>query len=76
MRLTIKGNRSTGRAPLRAMVATLADAVRAYEEARDGSGEGASTFADGEVVADDGARVRISYNGRCWLLSGGAEVTP
>lgn len=76
MRLTIKGSRSTGRAPLRATVATLADAVRIYEGARDGSGEGASTFADGEVIADDGARVRISYNGRCWLLPGGVEVAP
>lgn len=42
-------------------------ASRRYEERRDDSGEGASTFEDGQIV-DEAGRVtaRISYNGRVW----------
>jgi hypothetical protein len=44
-----------------------AGASRLYGERRDDSGEGASTFHDGEVVDDAGRVVaRISYNGRVW----------
>ena len=44
-----------------------ATASRLYGERRDESGEGASTFHDGELVDDAGKPIgRISYNGRIW----------
>lgn len=62
--LHIPGSRETGRPALRREVASLEEAVTVYEAARDESGEGASTFAAGEVTGPGGARWRISYNGR------------
>jgi hypothetical protein len=50
-------------------VSDLGAAADAYSRERDASGEGASTFPDGRVVAD-GAIYRISYNGRVWDRSG------
>jgi len=48
-------------------VSGYAEASRIYEERRDESGEGASTFDDGAVRNDQGAILaRISYNGRVW----------
>jgi hypothetical protein len=47
-------------------VASLADASVAYSEARDASGEGASTFPEGRVSCNATQVARISYNGRVW----------
>ena len=46
-------------------VADLADASHAYQDARDESGEGASTFPEGRIDIG-GKAYRISYNGRVW----------
>lgn len=46
--------------------ADIAEASRLYSEARDGSGEGASTFPEGEILEDGKAIARISYNGKVW----------
>ena len=62
--LTIPASPETGRRATRCEVASLDEAVTAYEALRDQSGEGASTFAAGEVSGPGGARWRISYNGR------------
>ena len=62
--LYIAASRETGRPALRRAVASLDEAVALYEQTRDESGEGASTFAAGEVTGPGGARWRISYNGR------------
>ena len=62
--LYVPGSRETGRPALRRAVVSLDEAVTVYESARDESGEGASTFAPGEVAGPGGARWRISYNGR------------
>ncbi|MFZ0549316.1 MAG: hypothetical protein WAM21_00755 [Steroidobacteraceae bacterium] len=62
--LTIPASTETGRAAVRRAVESLNEAISLYEEARDKSGEGASTFAAGEVTASSGERHRISYNGR------------
>ena len=62
--LHIPGSRETGRPVLRREVASLDEAVQVYERARDESGEGASTFAPGEVTGPGGTRWRVSYNGR------------
>ncbi len=46
-------------------VRDLADASNAYQQARDESGEGGSTFPEGRVKI--GSTVyRVSYNGRVW----------
>ena len=62
--LHIPGSRETGRPELRREVASLDEAVALYEQTRDESGEGASTFAAGEVTGPGGTRWRVSYNGR------------
>ena len=62
--LHIPGSRETGRPALRREVASLDEAVALYEQTRDESDEGASTFAPGEVTGPGGARWRVSYNGR------------
>lgn len=62
--LKIPGSPETGRRAIRHEVHSLDEAVHVYEAARDESGEGASTFAPGEVTGPGGARWRISYNGR------------
>lgn len=62
--LDIPGSPETGRRAIRRSVASLDEAVTVYEQTRDESGEGASTFASGEVIGPGGARWRISYNGR------------
>ncbi|MHB1542230.1 MAG: hypothetical protein ACYCV6_18750 [Steroidobacteraceae bacterium] len=62
--LSIPGSTETGRRAIRREVASLDEAVRLYEGARDACGEWASTFAAGEVIAASGARWRVSYNGR------------
>ena len=62
--LHIPGSRETGRPVLRREVASLDEAVTVYESVRDDSGEGASTFAPGEVTGPGGTRWRVSYNGR------------
>jgi hypothetical protein len=62
--LRIPGSSETGRRATRREVATLDEAVTAYEALRDESGEGASTFAAGSVTGPGGACWRISYNGR------------
>ena len=62
--LHIPGSRETDRPALRREVASLDEAVALYEQTRDESGEGASTFAPGEVTGPGGARWRLSYNGR------------
>lgn len=60
MRLFIEGRLSRE-------VATLQEASVRYEAVRDESGEGASTFPDGDVLDADGRSIaRISYNGRVW----------
>lgn len=64
--LTIPASPETGRRAIRREVASLDEAVTAYEALRDQSGEGASTFAAGEVTGPSGERYRISYNGRVW----------
>ena len=48
-------------------VTDLVAASRAYQTARDESGEGASTFPEGIVKSRDGSVYRVSYNGRVWL---------
>lgn len=51
-----------------APVADYAEASRIYEDRRDESGEGASTFDEGAVLDGDGVSMaRISYNGRVWV---------
>jgi len=71
--LRIPGSPETGRREFRALCESIDEAVVAYETLRDGSGEGASTFADGELIETGGGkRYRISYNGRTWVLP--AEV--
>ena len=71
--LRIPGSRETGRREFRALCETVEEAVVAYETLRDESGEGASTFPDGELSQTGGGnRYRISYNGRTWVLP--AEV--
>ena len=62
--LHIPGSPETGRPVLRREVASLDEAVALYEQTRDESGEGASTFAPGDVTGPGGARWRLSYNGR------------
>ena len=62
--LHIPGSRETDRPALRREVASLDEAVALYEQTRDESDEGASTFAPGEVTGPGGARWRLSYNGR------------
>ena len=62
--LHIPGSHETGRPVLRREVASLDEAVALYEQTRDESGEGASTFAAGDVTGPGGARWRVSYNGR------------
>lgn len=62
--LHIPGSRETDRPALRREVASLDEAVALYEQTRDESGEGASTFAPGDVTGPGGARWRVSYNGR------------
>ena len=62
--LHIPGSPETGRPVLRREVASLDEAVALYEQTRDESDEGASTFAPGEVTGPGGARWRVSYNGR------------
>lgn len=48
-------------------VADFAEASHIYSERREDSGEGASTFAGGDVHDEDGVHIgRISYNGRIW----------
>lgn len=42
--------------------ATLADAIDTYNDLRDESGEGGSTWPDGRVTGG----YRVSYNGRLW----------
>ncbi len=60
MRLFIEGRLSRE-------VATLQEASVRYESERDASGEGASTFPDGDVLDPDGRTIaRVSYNGRVW----------
>lgn len=54
--LCIPGSGETGRPAVRREVATLDEAVRLLEAARDESGEGASTFASGSVIGPGGAR--------------------
>lgn len=46
-------------------VKDLAEASRAYAQVRDSTGEGASTFPEGEVVGD-GKTYRVSYNAKVW----------
>lgn len=46
-------------------VTDLADASKVYQQHRDESGEGGSTFPDGFVTMD-GKQYRVSYNGRVW----------
>jgi hypothetical protein len=71
--LRIPGSAETGRREFRALAETIEEAVIAYEALRDESGEGASTFADGELIeAGSGKRYRIHYNGRTEVLP--AEV--
>jgi hypothetical protein len=62
--LRIPASPATGRLATRCAVASLDEAVGLYEAARDESGEGASTFAAGEVTGPNGERYCISYNGR------------
>ncbi|MGC8517384.1 MAG: hypothetical protein ACP5P4_02490 [Steroidobacteraceae bacterium] len=62
--LHVPGSRETGRPALRREVASLDEDVTVYQSARDESGEGASTFAPGEVTGPGGGRWRVSYNGR------------
>lgn len=47
-------------------VADLTEASERYSEARDASGEGASTFREGRVFDGNKVVARISYNGRIW----------
>jgi hypothetical protein len=47
-------------------VPSIAVAQRIYERMRDESGEGASTFPDGQIKLDTGKILRVSYNGRVW----------
>jgi hypothetical protein len=61
--LSIPGSHETGRRAIRRAVASLDEAVGLYEAVRDESGEGASTFAAGEVTGPNGERYRISCNG-------------
>lgn len=56
-------------------VATLKDAVRVWEEWRDQSGLGASESPSVKACVDR-KLFRISYNGRVWHPSTGAEVIP
>jgi hypothetical protein len=49
-------------------VKDLREASAVYQQLRDESGEGCSTFPDGFVTRDQ-AVYRISYNGRVWLGS-------
>ena len=51
---------------VKVMVPSLKVASDVFQRVRDESGEGCSTFPDGVVTADDGAKYRISYNGRVW----------
>lgn len=62
--LRIPASPETGRRAIRRAVSSLDEAVQLYESTRDESGEGASTFAAGEVRGPGGARWQISYNGR------------
>jgi hypothetical protein len=60
---------NTGRTWPRYSIAVrdLAEASRAYQAARESSGEGASTFPSG-FIHDASRRIiaRVSYNGRVW----------
>jgi hypothetical protein len=60
--LTLKiGRRSTHQ------VATIEEASRTYAQARDASGEGASTFPTGTISAEGGKpKFRVSYNAKVW----------
>lgn len=46
--------------------ATLTECSAVYEELRDRSRLGASDWPEGLVTGHDGARYRVSYNGRVW----------
>ncbi len=54
------------------IVDTIEDAVEFYNDERDASGEGASTFPEGLIFGQARGKVadapfkRISYNGRTW----------
>lgn len=55
-----------GRVPS-TVVNGYAEASGIFAKARAASGEGASTFPDGKLIAQDGETVAwISYNGRVW----------
>lgn len=47
-------------------VADFAEASAAYQQARDLSGEGGSTFPFGTIERDGEQVARVSYNGRVW----------
>lgn len=50
-----------------ARVRNYQEASDLYSERRDLSGEGASTFNDGQICNAKGDRIaRVSYNGRIW----------
>ena len=52
---------------IRKSVSSLGEASRLYREAVDASGEGASTFPLGRVIANwRGREYTVSYNGRVW----------
>jgi len=52
-------------------VTSLAEASRIYCELRDESGEGSSTWPEGQV-----GQHRISYNGKVWLGKWESSATP
>lgn len=59
------------RLPLTAF-ATAAEAVAVYERLRDESGEGASTWPNGKLLAPK-ETLTLSYNGRLWRGNVGVQ---
>ena len=55
-------------------VRDVEEASRAYQAARDASGEGQSSFPSGFVHCNRTLTYRISYNGRVWLLDSATPV--
>ena len=49
-------------------VANFHQASTAYATARNESGEGASTFPDGVIMADGQPVARVSYNAKVWSV--------
>lgn len=66
MKFTLKMRASKYTPARKIECASLAEASAAYVTVRDDSGEGGSTFREAVILAADGARYRVSYNGKVW----------